>query len=146
MKKVITILMVGLMLSGTSMAQDLPAGYEKIAGVWKFDQLFADGEDFTEKFVEGRLGGQKFVMTLNEDGSGSYDDFYAKKKDFVKLKWEYIPREDRKEREPDIDFALKNYNSEGGYGKEKYQIEKIDDSTLILNNAGLGMKMIFKRQ
>lgn len=120
--------------------------YKKLPGKWKFDQLIAHGQDFTEKFVDGRLGGNKFEMTLASDGSGSYDEKYSNLKGFTKLEWEVIPMGDRDERFPKIDFSIKNYNKDGGWGKEKYEVEKLDENILILNNDGLGMKLIFKRQ
>ena len=123
----------------------LPEKFKDLTGKWRFAQLVADGKDMTEAYVEGRLGGEKYTMTIDPNGNVLYNEKYKETNQIVDAQWDYLYEDERPEDESTIDFTLIHTNKQGNTGVEKFTLVEVTQEKLRYKNEALKMGFTFKR-
>lgn len=124
----------------------VPEQFAYLPDSWIFKAAFEGSTEVTDQYENGFINGKPINMYLMNDGTVMYQKGYRDRNGISYAQWSYVKPEDRDENEPEIDFTIKIWNTDGSSVLEKYALVKVTENELIYENKKLNMSFEFTRE
>src|SRR5690606_26009139 len=105
--------------------------FQGLLGSWTFSKVFENGADKTAGYTKALVAGKPMTIYFDADGTLLYQKGYRDKNNIERAEWEYLSPEDRKEREPEINLIIKEYNVDANYGKLKFTLVSVTETEMV---------------